>query len=259
MSLSSSSSNEAFVSDDQALSTVPFFWSCERTADEIVRHMTVAMLSVEPMLTPRVEIVSSEPPLIILDNFISPSDIKAILQAAQAQEMQRSTMGATQELAEDRTSSTAWLADSCCRGPLRRLADKTSRIVQLPPSHIENLQVVRYLPGQEFTLHTDHLDSFNDLECRGRLATCLIYLQTPQRGGETSFPEFGVDIPPVSGSAVFFFNTRERPGMKGYYPEMFLQVDLKMRHAGLPVLEGEKWICNRWIHPIEYGAGVRGT
>jgi hypothetical protein len=60
-------------------------------------------------------------------------------------------------------------------------------------------------------------------------------------------------------TAVFFFNTRERPGMEGYDPEMFLNVDLKMRHAGLPVLEGEKWICNRWNHPIEYGAGVRDT
>lgn len=131
--------------------------------------------------------------------------------------------------------------------------------MELPPSHLENLQVVRYLSSQEFSTHTDHLDSFNDLTCRGRLATCLIYLKSPTKGGETSFPEFRVKIPPVSGSAVFFFNTKERPGMEGYDPEMFLNVDLKMRHAGLPVLEGEKWICNRWIHPIEYGAGVRGT
>jgi prolyl 4-hydroxylase len=190
---------------------------------------------------------------------MSSEDSQAILKATQQQEMQRSTMGATQEQSGGRTSTTAWLADSLCPGPLRRCAEKTSRIMELPPSHLENLQVVRYLPNQEFTMHTDHLDSFNDLTCRGRLATCLIYLKSPTNGGETSFPEFGVKIPPVSGSAVFFFNTKERPGMEGYDPEMFLNVDLKMRHAGLPVLEGEKWICNRWIHPIEYGAGVRGT
>jgi hypothetical protein len=147
--LSSSPSKEAFVSDDQALFTSPFFWSCERTADEIARHMTDAILSAEHTLTPRVEIVSSEPPLTILHNFLSPSDIEAILKATQAQEMQRSTMGATQQQAEGRTSSTAWLADSCCQGPLRRLADKTSRTVQLHSSHMENLQVVRYSPGQE--------------------------------------------------------------------------------------------------------------
>ena len=202
--LSSSPSKEAFVSDDQALFTSPFFWSCERTADEIARHMTDAILSAEHTLTPRVEIVSSEPPLTILHNFLSPSDIEAILKATQAQEMQRSTMGATQQQAEGRTSSTAWLAASCCQGPLRRLADKTSRTVQLHSSHMENLQVVRYSPGQEFTLHTDHLDSFNDLECRGRLATCLIYLQTPQRGGETSFPEFEVDVPRLGFGRLFF-------------------------------------------------------
>jgi hypothetical protein len=39
---------------------------------------------------------------------------------------------------------------------------------------------------------------------------------------------------------------------------MFLNVDKKLRHAGLPVLTGEKWIANRWIHPRNFGAGVRG-
>jgi len=31
-----------------------------------------------------------------------------------------------------------------------------------------------------------------------------------------------------------------------------------MRHAGLPVGAGEKWVCNKWIHPIDFGAGVKG-
>jgi prolyl 4-hydroxylase len=220
--------------------------------------VTDAMLSVDPTLTPRVEVASSEPPLVIMHNFIPPGDCYAILEATRRQEMHRSTMGATQEESHGRTSSTAWLAESLCEGPLRRIAEKTSRISQLPPSHMENLQVVKYQPGQEFILHTDHLDSFNDLECRGRLATCLLYLDSPTKGGETSFPEFNAVVPPTKGSAVFFWNTLERPGMKGYDPNMFLHVDAKLRHAGLPVLEGEKWVCNRWIHPIDYGAGVRG-
>ena len=120
------------------------------------------------------------------------------------------------------------------------LSEKVSRISQLPTSNMENLQVVKYQPGQEFQIHTDHLDSFNDLECRGRLATCLVYLESPQAGGETSFPEFNVEIPPTQGSAVFFWNTLERPGMKNYDPHMFLHVDTRLRHAGLPVIKGEQ-------------------
>lgn len=263
LSSSASSSYEASVSTSQSLSTTSSpsssFWGCERSAEEIILFVTDTMLSVDPSLSPRVEVASSEPPLVIMHNFIPPGDCSVILDAAKEQEMKRSTMGASQQVTEERTSSTAWLAESLCEGPLRRLAEKTSRICQLPPSHMENLQVVKYQPGQEFQLHTDHLDSFNDLECRGRLATCLMYLDSPTRGGETCFPEFNVKVPPTTGTAVFFWNTLERPGMKGYDPNMFLHVDVKLRHAGLPVLEGEKWVGNRWFHPIDYGAGVRGT
>jgi len=263
LSLTSSSYNPSISAFQSVQSSEnpdsPFFWGCERSTEEIEQFVTDAMLSVDPTLTPQVKVVSAEPPLVVMHNFIPPGDCYAILEATKEQEMQRSTMGASQEESQERTSSTAWLAESLCEGPLRRLAEKTSRICQLPPSHMENLQVVQYQPGQEFQLHTDHLNSFNDLECKGRLATCLIYLDSPEKGGKTNFPEFGVEVPPTKGSAVFFWNTLERPGMKGYEPNMFLHADPKLRHAGLPVLEGEKWVCNRWIHPIDYGAGVRGT
>jgi prolyl 4-hydroxylase len=139
---------------------------------------------------------------------------------------------------------------------------------------MENLQVCKYRTGDEFKLHTDHQDSFNDLGCRGRLATCLVYLTgsttsadevgAKRRGGETWFPgvregEENLSIAPTQGSAVFFWNTIEKPGVEGYHANMFLNTDMRLRHAGLPVLAGEKWICNRWIHPIDFGAGVRGV
>jgi prolyl 4-hydroxylase len=237
------------------------FWGRERTQEEICQFVTDAVLSVESKLeTPRVEVLSAEPPLIVVHNFVSPSDCHAIITATQQhQEMKRSTMGASQETSQERTSSTAWLPESLCEQPLGRLSEKASRISQLPTSYMENLQVVKYQPGQEFQIHTDHLDSFNDLECRGRLATCLVYLESPDEAGETSFPEFSVEIPPTQGSAVFFWNTIERPGMENYDPHMFLHVDTRLRHAGLPVVKGTKWIANKWLHPIDYGAGVRGT
>ena len=170
-------------------------------------------------------------------------------------------------------------------------------------------KVVQYLPGQKFNVHLDHLNSFNDLECKGRLATCLIYLNSshdsiipntksinPQSkalnsncndnnnndinnintnsnnnsdsdhcsigtftGGSTSFPEFNASISPRKGSAVFFWNTNERPGMDGYHSDMYLTADYKLRHSGDAVVSGQKWLCNRWIHPISFSNGaVRG-
>jgi hypothetical protein len=95
----------------------------------------------------------------------------------------------------------------------------------------------------------------------------------PAEGGETWFPgvvatdddESGGEahIAPTLGTAVFFWNTLEKPGSPGYQPRMDLHADERLRHAGLPVVQGEKWIANRWVHPIDVGellgARVRGV
>jgi prolyl 4-hydroxylase len=182
--------------------------------------------------------------------------------------MKPSTMGVSQEISQGRTSSTLWLHDRDCKVPLRVLAGRVSRIVGLDASHMENLQVVRYEEGQMFDMHTDHLDEFNKLECKGRLATCLVYLNSSNEGsdtiksgefdgGSTYFPEYESHVIPKQGRAVFWLNTVERPGTFGYSSLMNLNVDLRSRHAGSPVQNGEKWICNRWVHPIPLYNGVR--
>jgi prolyl 4-hydroxylase len=74
--------------------------------------------------------------------------------------MKESTVGSTQKMSETRTSSTVWLKDPECQDPLRLIAEKVSMISGLPPTNMENLQVVKYEPGQEFNMHTDHMESF---------------------------------------------------------------------------------------------------
>mmetsp|Transcript_20723 Transcript_20723/g.43370 ORF Transcript_20723/g.43370 Transcript_20723/m.43370 type:complete len:377 (-) Transcript_20723:25-1155(-) len=221
---------------------------------------------------PRIQIISTEPPLLVIHDFLSKPMCQEIIQAAQdTGEMKRSTTGNQKTTSGTRTSSTVWLQDGHCPAPLRLLADKVSLLSGLPPSHMENLQVCRYLEGQQFNLHTDHQESFNELDCRGRLATCLIYLAEPEQGGETWFPDvlqpptstssqpnYEVLVPAQRGSAVFFWNTVERPGQEDYTPLMDLRVEERLMHAGLPVQKGEKWICNRWIHPIDFESGVVG-
>jgi prolyl 4-hydroxylase len=217
----------------------------------------------------RVEVLSAEPPLVLIHNFLPESMCNDIVQTAvDTDNMKESTVGSTQKKKTTRTSSTVWLRDPECQNPLRLIAEKVSRIAGLPPTNMENLQVVKYNPGQEFNMHTDHDEAFNDLDCRGRLATCLLYLSAPDSGGETLFPgvqegtqneiDDEIKIEPGVGTAVFFWNTVEKPGSTEYSPDMFLHADERLRHAGLPVGDGEKWIANRWVHPIDFGAGVRG-
>lgn len=259
-------------------SNVPF-WGSNRTKQEIqdfchraVFHNSSLTLNMSQSMgatlaADKVTVINSEPPLVIIHDFLSHEECEVLIMAATHQDLQRSTTGVTQETTDIRTSSTTWLRDEGDGAyakvihknhVLRSFAQRVSRLCGLPPENMENLQIIHYLETQQFDVHTDHLDSFNDLDARGRLATCLVYLNDGYQGGETFFPEYDVSVKANKGSALFFWNTLERPGMKHYEPYMFLNVDTRLRHAGLPVINGVKWACNRWVHPINYGAGVRG-
>jgi prolyl 4-hydroxylase len=274
----SRSSLEQKTITTQLSSLQKHFWRKERSAAEVETHVHACLDSIDCCnLQAKVQVISAEPPLVLIHNFISTEMCESIIATALATEsgMQLSTTGNVQKKSLDRTSSTVWLRDDDAddgsssggggaTAACRLIAEKFSVIIGLPCRNMENLQVVRYLPGQEFKLHTDHQESFNELTLRGRLATCLLYLNEPEAGGDTWFPHVSavgpqVVISPTRGSALFFWNTVQRPGSPGYDAEMFLNVDHQLRHAGLPVIAGEKWICNRWIHPVDFGSGVRGT
>jgi prolyl 4-hydroxylase len=255
--LSPSSHDSSIASKNESIS----FWEQKKTNEEIRRHLAKILFPHEDYIRARqhINVISTDLPLITIDNFISAHLCDEIIQAAKASnELKQSTMGLFQNVSSTRTSSTMWLHEKDCEIPLRLLSDKVGGLVGLDASYMENLQVVRYEEGQKFDVHTDHLDSFNDLECKGRLATCLVYLNSSSQGGDktgfdggsTYFPEYDTHIIPRQGRAVFWFNTVERPGSSGYSENMVLNVDLRSRHSGSPVYNGEKWVCNRWIHPI---------
>jgi len=69
-----------------------------------------------------------------------------------------------------------------------------------------------------------------------RIATVLVYLETPDEGGETTFPKSNFDIPAVKGNAVLFWDAT--PDGEG---------DKLTLHGGKPVLAGTKWCMTKWI------------
>ena len=107
----------------------------------------------------------------------------------------------------------------------------------------EELQVVRYLPGQEFKPHLDAFDESADgkraWEMYGggqRDATILIYLDGPEEGGETVFPELGLRVPPTPRAALLWRNVRSDGA-----------VDPRLLHGGEPVRRGVKYAVNLWF------------
>lgn len=61
--------------------------------------------------------------------------------------------------------------------------------------HQEGLQVLHYVNGQEYKAHLDAFyDNYGQDKDTGgqRVLTMLMYLSTPEEGGETTFPNAGV-------------------------------------------------------------------
>lgn len=125
------------------------------------------------------------------------------------------------------------------------LADVERRIaalVNLPPQHGESMQILNYQVGQFYNPHIDFFapnnPSCKEILANGgqRIATCLLYLNTPQDGGETHFVRAGIKIVPIQGNAILFYNVLPTG-----------EEDWRSLHASLPVLAGEKWVATKWI------------
>lgn len=96
----------------------------------------------------------------------------------------------------------------------------------------EPLTVLRYAPSQQYRMHHDSIAGARNQ----RVATALLYLNDGYQGGETYFPEWDLAIAPRAGDLVLFRNI-----VASGSP------DPRMRHAGLPVTRGVKWLATRWI------------
>lgn len=123
---------------------------------------------------------------------------------------------------------------------VRRIESRIAELVNWPVDRGESMQVLRYACGAQYRPHYDYFDptvpGAAPMLDRGaqRVATLVMYLNTPAKGGSTSFPDVGFHVAPVRGNAVFFSYDRPHP-------------ITRTRHGGAPVIEGEKWIATKWL------------
>lgn len=135
-----------------------------------------------------------------------------------------------------RSSYTHFLnepADEIVRNIQKRAAILAGSTV----NHLEPLQVVRYLPGQEFREHHDWFspEQLDRLNTSQRRYTIFVYLNDVSRGGETHFPHYNLWVQPKKGDAVFWENCKT--------PRECHNESL---HAGRPPFEGIKYGLNIW-------------
>ena len=121
-----------------------------------------------------------------------------------------------------------------------RLEQRLAALVDWPLENGEGLQVLRYRPGAEYRPHYDYFDPAEPgtptILKRGgqRVASIVCYLNTPEAGGATVFPDVGLEVAPVQGNAVFFSYDRPHPSTRTL-------------HGGAPVTAGEKWVATKWL------------
>ncbi|NXW51364.1 P4HA3 hydroxylase, partial [Nyctiprogne leucopyga] len=192
------------------------------------------------------EMVRIQPYVALYHDFISDAEAETIKGLA-GPWLQRSVVasGEKQQKADYRISKSAWLkdtADPVVRALEQRIAAITG--LDLRPPYAEYLQVVNYGLGGHYEPHFDHATSRKSplyrMKSGNRIATVMIYLSAVEAGGSTAFISGNFSVPVVK----FWWNLRRNGDGDG-----------DTLHAGCPVLAGDKWVANKWIH--EHGQEFR--
>ncbi len=188
-----------------------------------------------------------QPDLWVFGNLLSPAECAALVDAARprlSRSLTVDTKTGGEELNRDRTSQGMFFM----RGEntvVRRVEARIARLLRWPVQNGEGLQVLRYRQGAQYKPHYDYFDPREPgtpamLQRGGqRVASLIMYLQEPDQGGATVFPDIGLEVAPQRGTAVFFSYARAHP------------TSLTL-HGGAPVMAGEKWIATKWLREREF-------
>ena len=197
-----------------------------------------------PALDREVQVLTSmrNPRVVVFGNLLSHDECDQIVtlarqRLARSETVQLDTGGS--EVNAARTSEGMFFSrgeNAICA----RIEARIAALLQWPLENGEGLQVLRYRPGAEYKPHYDYFDpaqpGTSSILKRGgqRVASLVMYLNTPARGGATTFPDVNLEVGPVKGNAVFFSYDRPHPMTRSL-------------HGGAPVLEGEKWVATKWL------------
>lgn len=192
----------------------------------------------------RVSLSMDKPALRVLDGLLTGEECDELIALARPRLARALTVDASGGQQVDHRRTSVGMFFKLGELPLvARLEQRIAGLFDVPASHGEGLQILHYLPGQEYQPHFDWFDpdqpGYATITARGgqRIASVVMYLNTPEAGGGTAFPEVGLTVTALRGSAVYF---------------AYEGGDASSLHAGLPVLRGEKWIATKWLRERPY-------
>jgi len=189
--------------------------------------------NLQPVESPLVELYTVE-------HFLSGEECEALIALMEGR-LRPSTITAADEPDQYfRRSKTCDL--SYVDNPVIREVDaRICAALRIDPAYAEPTQAQHYDVGDEFKPHTDYfeaveLERFSTPTWGQRTWTFMIYLNEPQAGGATAFPNVGLVVRPRTGLAVLW-NSLKPDG----------QPNPHSIHHGTPVTAGWKAIITKWF------------
>ena len=189
----------------------------------------------------------SQPRIVVFGNLLSDEECDALIAAAKprmARSLTVAVKSGGEELNADRTSNGMFFRRDE-NEVVARVEARLAALCRWPVENGEGLQILHYRPGAEYKPHYDYFDPDEPgtptILKRGgqRVATIIMYLSEPEKGGGTVFPDVHLEVAPKRGNAVFFSYDRAHPASKTL-------------HGGTPVIAGEKWIATKWLRESRF-------
>lgn len=145
-----------------------------------------------------------------------------------------------------RTSEQCWCQHSSCteHPVLKQIEQRVAKLLNIPYSFAEFMQILRYSPGQYYKVHHDQ-NCKHDSYQGARLLTFFMYLNDVENdaGGETAFPQLNISIKPKKKSAILWNSIKDSsPGAD----------EPLTHHEAKPVSKGYKYAANLWFHTGEF-------
>ena len=174
----------------------------------------------------------------VYQGFLNAADCQILIDKTDAEAVP-STLYKGTEQAGFRTSYSChlsrWDAD------VGRIEARMSDVLGIENDYAETMQAQRYREGQEFKAHHDFFHPSQDYwEQEGpaggqRSWTAMIFLNEPDGGGTTEFPNISIGVRPQAGM-MLIWNNMNVDGTLNY----------KTLHTGTPVTAGVKYVITKW-------------
>jgi len=203
-----------------------------------------------------ISVLSDDPWVVTFDNFLTDEECDRLIEHGERLNFERSTdvgkknFDGTMEkvVSQGRTSSNAWCKGNCNNDTVvEEIMRRINTVTRTELNNTEQLQILKYEPGEFYKVHHDYIPNHKDRNCGPRVLTFFLYLNDVEEGGATGFPTLKppLRVFPKKGKALLWPST-----LNG---DPFLK-DSRTMHEAEPVVRGKKFAANSWIHLKDFRA-----